>query len=315
MGKPQPLILVADDEESMAMMLAEALNTSGFDVTLAANGVEALQQVKAKSPDLVLLDVQMPQMDGFAVCQQIKSDLLLRHIPIMMLTAQSGVSSKVTGLERGADDYITKPFDLQELIARIRTLLRRTRQGLEANPLTRLPGNITIENEILQRLETHQPFAVLYLDLNSFKAYNDIYGFVKGDDVIRATAKIILKESDKNGGFVGHIGGDDFIVLTDPSTCEALCGRIIARFDELAPSFYTDADRQRGYIETKDRRGQLSRFPLLSIAIGVVTNQYRSLSSLGEVSSIGAEMKHFAKEKKDKGSAYAVDRRTEKRPA
>jgi diguanylate cyclase (GGDEF)-like protein len=271
--------------------------------------------VQAKTPDLILLDVQMPVMDGFTVCQKLKSDLLLRHIPVMMLTAQSGVSSKVTGLERGADDYITKPFDLQELIARIRTLLRRTRQGLEANPLTRLPGNITIENEILARLEANQPFAVLYLDLNSFKAYNDTYGFIKGDEVIRETAKIILKEADKDRGFVGHIGGDDFIVLTDPETCEALAQRVIARFDEIAPKFYTDSDQKRGYVETTDRRGQLARFALLSIAIGVVTNQYRSLSSLGEVSSIGTEMKHFAKEKKDKGSSYAVDRRTEKRPS
>jgi diguanylate cyclase (GGDEF)-like protein len=313
-NEAKTVILVADDEESMSMMLEEALRTSGYDVIRAQNGLEAFQKVQTLTPDLVLLDVQMPVMDGFTVCQKIKSDLLLRHIPVMMLTAQVGVSSKVTGLERGADDYLTKPFDLQELIARIRTLLRRTRQGLEANPLTRLPGNITIENEILARVEANQPFAVLSLDLNSFKAYNDTYGFSKGDDVIRQTAKIILTEADKDRGFVGHIGGDDFIVLTDPKTCEALCGRVIARFDELAPQFYTAADRQRGFVEAEDRRGQKTQFPLLSIAIGVVTNQYRVLSSLGEVSSIGTEMKHFAKEKKDKGSAYAVDRRSEKRP-
>jgi len=308
------VILVADDEESMAMMLEEALRTSGFDVIRAQNGLEAFQKVQAQSPDLVLLDVQMPVMDGFTACQKIKSDLLLRHIPVMMLTAQIGVNNKVTGLERGADDYVTKPFDLQELIARIRTLLRRTRQGLEANPLTRLPGNITIENEILVRVESRQPFAVLYLDLNSFKAYNDTYGFLKGDEVIRQTAKIILKEADKDRGFVGHIGGDDFIVLTDPETCEALCQRVIERFDAIVPSFYSEADRARGYVQAEDRRGKKTQFPLLSIAIGVVTNQYKTLTSLGEVSSIGTEMKHFAKEKKDKGSSYAVDRRTDKRP-
>lgn len=314
MNERKTVILVADDEESMAMMLEEALRTSGFDVIRAQNGLEAFQKVQAQSPDLVLLDVQMPVMDGFTACQKIKSDLLLRHIPVMMLTAQIGVNNKVTGLERGADDYVTKPFDLQELIARIRTLLRRTRQGLEANPLTRLPGNITIENEILVRVESRQPFAVLYLDLNSFKAYNDTYGFLKGDEVIRQTAKIILKEADKDRGFVGHIGGDDFIVLTDPETCEALCQRVIERFDAIVPSFYSEADRARGYVQAEDRRGKKTQFPLLSIAIGVVTNQYKTLTSLGEVSSIGTEMKHFAKEKKDKGSSYAVDRRTDKRP-
>jgi diguanylate cyclase (GGDEF)-like protein len=307
------VILVADDEESMAMMLEEALRSAGYDVIRAHDGLEAFQKVQSESPDLVLMDVQMPLMDGFAVCQKIKADLMLRHTPVMMLTAQAGVSSKVTGLDRGADDYLTKPFDLQELIARIRTLLRRTRQGLEANPLTRLPGNNTIETEILKRLEANAPFAVLYLDLNAFKAYNDTYGFLKGDEVIRQTAKIILKETDKDRGFVGHIGGDDFIVLTDPATCEALCARVIAHFDDMAPKFYNAADRRRGFVQAEDRRGQKTRFPLLSIAIGVVTNQYKILSSLGEVSSIGTEMKHFAKEKKDKGSAYVVDRRTDKK--
>ena len=314
MNERKTVILVADDEESMSMMLEEALRTCGYGVIRAQNGLEAFQKVQAQSPDLVLLDVQMPVMDGFTACQKIKSDLLLRHIPVIMLTAQIGVNNKVTGLDRGADDYVTKPFDLQELIARIRTLLRRTRQGLEANPLTRLPGNITIENEILVRVESQQPFAVLYLDLNSFKAYNDTYGFLKGDEVIRQTAKIILKEADKDRGFVGHIGGDDFIVLTDPNTCEALCERVIERFDVLVPTFYSEADRARGYVQAEDRRGKKTQFPLLSIAIGVVTNQYKTLTSLGEVSSIGTEMKHFAKEKKDKGSAYAVDRRTDKRP-
>jgi diguanylate cyclase (GGDEF)-like protein len=312
-NESKTVILVADDEEAMVMMLEEALRSAQYDVIRASNGVEALREVQAQSPDLVLLDVQMPEMDGFTVCKKMKSDLLLRHIPVMMLTAQAGVSSKVTGLEHGADDYLTKPFDVSELMARIRTLLRRTRQGLEANPLTRLPGNITIENELLKRLETNEAFAVLYADLNAFKAYNDIYGFLKGDEVIRETAKIILKEADKDRGFVGHIGGDDFIVLTDPKSCEALCQRIVDRFDAMAPSFYAEEDQKRGYIEAKDRRGQLVRYPVLSIAIGVVTNQVRKFVSLGEVSSIGAEMKHFAKEKK--GSSYAIDKRTGERPS
>ena len=183
--------------------------------------------------------------------------------------------------------------------------------GLEANPLTRLPGNVTIETEILARIQKKTPFAVLYVDLNSFKAYNDTYGFVKGDDVIRETARILLTQSALAQGFVGHIGGDDFIVLTVPEQAESLCQKLIAAFDAKAPDFYTPEDKARGYVETKDRRGQVTRFPLLSMAIGVVSNQVRPISSLGEVSKIGAEMKHFAKENKDKGSAYAIDRRRE----
>src|SRR5437764_5104963 len=147
------VILVADDEDSMVSMLREALHSFEYDVMVAHNGEEAIEKLRKNPPDLVLLDVQMPKMSGYDVCNQIKSDVFLRHIPVMLLTAQSGTTSKVTGLEQGADDYLTKPFEMDELMARIRTLLRRTRIGLEANPLTRLPGNVTIENEILDRIE------------------------------------------------------------------------------------------------------------------------------------------------------------------
>lgn len=308
-ANPKTVILVADDEDAMVLLLREALQGAHYEVVVAHDGEEAIEKLRKSPPDLVLLDVKMPKMSGFDVCRQIKSDIFLRHIPVMLLTAQTGTSSKVTGLEQGADDYLTKPFDLSELIARIRTLLRRTRLGLEANPLTRLPGNVTIENEIRTRIQNNTPFAVLYIDLNSFKAYNDIYGFVKGDDVIRETARLILTQSALSEGFVGHIGGDDFIVVTDPGEAEDLCKKVIRAFDAKAPEFYTTEDQDRGFVETKDRRGHPARFPLLSVAIGVVTTQTRPLTSLGEVSKIGAEMKHFAKE--NKGSAYAVDRRRE----
>ncbi len=305
------LILVADDEDSMVAMLRDALQSVHYEVAVAHNGEEALEKIRKNPPDLVLLDVQMPKMSGYEVCRQIKSDMLLRHIPVMLLTAQAGTSNKVTGLEQGADDYLTKPFEMDELQARIRTLLRRTRLGLEANPLTRLPGNVTIENEILARIQKKAPFAVLYLDLNSFKAYNDIYGFVKGDDVIRETARIILTHSANSSAFIGHIGGDDFIVLTVPEDAEPLCQRIIKAFDAKVPDFYSPEDCAREYVETKDRRGQVTKYPLLSMAIGVMTSQIKPFTSLGEVSKIGAEMKHFAKEKKEKGSSYAIDRRRE----
>jgi diguanylate cyclase (GGDEF)-like protein len=303
-------VLIAEDEDSIAMMLKEALTMARYDVRVAHDGQEAIDQISAEPPDVVLLDVQMPRMNGFEVCKRIKSDVFLRHIPVLMLTAQGTTQNKVIGLESGADDYVTKPFDMDELLARIRTLLRRTRQGLEANPLTRLPGNVTIEKEIMQKIKDGTPFAVLYLDLNEFKAYNDTYGFVKGDDVIRETARIIVACVEKVRGFIGHIGGDDFVAITTPEDAEEICQKTIAEFDAKAPEFYTDEDRTRGYIITKDRRGKETQFPLLSMSIGVVTNQLRKIASIGEVSKIGAEMKHFAKDQDGKHrSAYAIDRR------
>ncbi|HVO32901.1 MAG TPA: response regulator [Elusimicrobiota bacterium] len=305
------VILIADDEETILSMLRDALQAADYDVVIARNGVEALEQVQRVTPDLVLLDVQMPELNGYAVCRRIKSDVFLRHVPVLMLTSQTGTASKVSGLEHGADDYLTKPFEMEELLARIRTLLRRTRMGLEANPLSHLPGNVAIEKELLARIQTKEPFAVLYIDLNSFKAYNDVYGFVKGDEVIRQTAQLINQEAVPAGGFIGHIGGDDFIIVTEPLRAVELCQALINRFDALAPQFYNDEDRRRGYITTKDRRGNVEKFPVLSMAIGVVTNQFRVITSLGEISKVGAEMKHFAKDGKDRGSSYAIDRRRE----
>ena len=258
---PKPLFWSPMMRTPWSSCCAKRCSVADYDVVVAHNGEEAMRSPRKNPPDLVLLDVKMPKMSGYDVCRQIKSDVLLRHIPVMLLTAQAGTCNKVTGLEQGADDYLTKPFDMAELIARIRTLLRRTRMGLEANPLTRLPGNVTIETEILARIQNKAPFAVLYIDLNSFKAYNDIYGFVKGDEVIRETARILLTPSTKPQGFVGHIGGDDFIVLTVPDEAEALCKRLIAAFDAKAPDFYTPEDQTRGYVETKDRRGLVDAFP------------------------------------------------------
>lgn len=304
------IILVADDEESIVGMLKEALNTVPYEVRTAHNGQEAIDQIQKGAPDLVVLDIQMPKLDGYEVCKRIKSDVYLRHIPVLMLTAQAGTRSKVRGLEFGADDYLTKPFEMDELLARIQTLLRRAQMDLEANPLTRLPGNVAIEKEILRKIELKAPFAMLYHDLNSFKAYNDVYGFVKGDEVIRETARIIREASEAENAFVGHIGGDDFIVITTPDRYERICKKVIQAFDKQAPTFYTDEDRAKGFVTTKDRRGQITQYPFLSISIGVVTNQLRPMTSLGEISKIGAEMKHFAKESKT-GSSYAVDRRKE----
>lgn len=302
-------ILVADDEESILNVLRDTFQMADFHVLPVHDGQEAWEQVPSFRPDVIVLDLQMPRMSGTDVCERLKAHLTYRHIPVLLLTGCATTQDKVSGLEHGADDYLTKPFDVEELLARIRTLLRRSSLGLEANPLTRLPGNVSIEKELLNRIAEQERFSVLYIDLNHFKAYNDTYGFVKGDAVIRKTADIVLEVCHRDHDFIGHIGGDDFIVISRPERAEALCKGIAEKFDAASPSFYNDEDRAKGYVITKDRRGLESRFPLLSLSIGVVSNQHRSLSSLGEISKIGAEMKHFAKEQTTRGSRYAFDRR------
>jgi diguanylate cyclase (GGDEF) domain len=242
----------------------------------------------------------MPRMDGHEVCQILKKDILLRHMPIIMLTGKGETQDKIKGINAGADDYIVKPFEPQELVARIKMITRRSIRDLDANPLSRLPGNVTIMTELEAAISGGKPFAVCYLDLDKFKSFNDTYGFEHGDDVIRETARIILNAVQEVGNrddFVGHIGGDDFVFLTELDKSEAISNKIINDFDKIAPSFYNQEDRQRGYIIAKDRQGNVNQIPLISISIGIVTNEFRKISHVAEIGEIGAELKKLAKSK------------------
>jgi diguanylate cyclase (GGDEF)-like protein len=192
-------------------------------------------------------------------------------------------------------------------------ILRRTERDLEANPLTRLPGNVSILSEMTRRLENKALFAVCYLDLDKFKAYNDKYGFEHGDEVIRETARILIRALQKFGNpddFIGHIGGDDFVVITTPKAIDNLCQKIINDFEKTAPSFYNETDRKNGYIVALDRKGKEQEIPLLSMSIGVVTNETRKIEHVAQIGEIGAELKAAAK--RLERSNYIKDKRQDK---
>ncbi|MFH1073621.1 MAG: response regulator [Candidatus Firestonebacteria bacterium] len=305
-------ILVADDDYDLARITMDNVKVEGFEVIYAKDGEEAVKLTYKEMPDLILLDINMPRKDGYQAFREIKSDILLTTIPIIMLTAKAKTREKILGLNLGADDYITKPYDLDELIARVKMVLRRTTSNRELNPLTRLPGNVAVEQTLNDCIRNGKPFAVLYVDINNFKSYNDYYGFSRGDEVIRSTARSILESINELGcreDFVGHIGGDDFIIVTNTERVDILCGRVISKFDAIAPSFYDTFDREKGYITVKDRRGNILNSPLVSVAIGVATTKYKKLGSVGVVAKIGAEMKSYAKKFKDRGSHYSIDER------
>ncbi len=291
-------ILVADDDPDIRDILKLTLSEENYDVIEARDGEEAIKIIQTKTPDLVLVDYRMPKMDGREVCRRIKSDILLAHLPIIMVTGSGDVMDKVGGIDSGADDYIVKPFEPKELLARIRMIIRRTKRDLEANPLTRLPGNVSIINELQERLNDKSLFAVCYIDLDKFKAYNDKYGFEHGDEVIRETARILIRAIREIGlpdDFIGHVGGDDFVVVTTPEVVDQICKKIIADFEAAAPSFYNESDRKTGYIVALDRKGEEQRIPLLSISIGVVTNEFRKIEHVAQIGEIGAELKSLAK--------------------
>jgi DNA-binding response OmpR family regulator len=271
---------------------------------------EALEKVYTESPDLILLDILMPKVDGHQVCREIRDDLLLANIPIVMLTIKGEEKDEIKGLGVGADDYIVKPFRPGVLLARVRTVLKRTTQGLEANPLLRLPGNTAIIDEMEERIEGNRPFAVLYFYLENFKAFNNRHSFERGDKVIQQTARIIVEHMKEVGNpedFIGHIGGDDFIAITSPDKVDLICPRIIKSFDKKILKFYSPRDRAKGYITGKDRQGRINKFPIMSITIGVVTNTKRKFNHTGQVAAVGAELKRYGKSLG--GSNYVIDRR------
>ncbi|MDD4910641.1 MAG: response regulator [Candidatus Omnitrophica bacterium] len=305
-------ILVVDDEPDIRDILNLTLSEQDYNVIEAENGEEALKIIRSKPLDLVLLDYKIPKMDGRQVCQIIKDDILMRHLPVIMLTGKGDIEHRVGGINAGADDYIVKPFEPKELLARIHMVLRRTQRDLEANPLTRLPGNVSILSELSGRMQSGEPFAACYIDLDKFKSYDDKYGFERGDTVIKKTAEILLKAIKEKGNpadFVGHIGGDDFVIVTTPDKVDAACKKIIKDFEAAVPSFYEKEDREKGFIMAKDRKGTVQKIPLLSISIGVVTNKARKISHVGQISEIGAELKSYAKSLER--SNYIVDKRVD----
>jgi diguanylate cyclase (GGDEF)-like protein len=304
-------VLVVDDDPDVARFVEVNLRSAGYDVAVASNGEEALEKAVEARPDLILLDVMMPKLDGFEVAQRLRRDPRTSSCSIIMLTAKALSSDKVLGLSSGADDYIIKPFDPVELLARVKGTLRRAREMRALSPLTGLPGNIRVQEEIRRRVAEEQPFALLYADLDHFKAYNDHYGFVRGDRAIQALARVITEVVHQvvgPTGFVGHVGGDDFVLIVPPDQAEIAAALLVDRFDLEAPHLYDANDADRGTIEVKDRQGTLRKFPLLTLSVGVATTQNRHFSHYGEAVAVATEMKQFAKTQP--GSSFAVDRRT-----
>jgi len=305
-------VLVVDDEEDILNLIKTILNTKGYEIITAQSGQEALEKLKEKIPHLIILDILMPGMEGYEVCRRIRKNPIFKHIPIIILSAKGSVEEEIEGWRLGIDEYKVKPFNPEELVAIVDAIIYRTYLGIDANPLTRLPGNNSIREEINRCIEAKKPFAICFIDLDNFKSFNDHYGFAKGDEAIKLTANVIINTIHNLGSednFIGHIGGDDFVIITHPDKIDFLCKEIIQEFDKDIPKLYSEEDRSQGYIVSLNRKGEREEFPIMSISIGVVTNQKRDLTHLAQVSAIGTELKEYAKT--FFGSNYVVDKRIE----
>ena len=305
-------VLVVDDDEKTRAICAEVLANMGFEVDTAGSLLEARRRLAEKRPDVLLLDLVLPDGDGFGFLEELKAERASRNLSVIFISARTETSSKVRALKLGGDDYLTKPFDAIELGARVEAVIRRKEQELGSSPTTQLPGSAAIEREVQRRLHAHQPFAFCYLDLDNLKAFNDYYGYAKADGVIRQTGDLlreIVSQDGAPGDFLGHVAGDDFVFVTDPASVDRVCLRAIESFDRIIPLYYDSADRERGHIEAEDRFGQRRQFPVMSVSIVAVMSDGVSLGH-AELARLAAEMKKRAKA--IQGSVYL---RSDREPA
>ncbi|HEY5889311.1 MAG TPA: response regulator [Acidimicrobiia bacterium] len=303
-------VLVADDDPDILTVVKVNFELEGFDVDTGVDGEDALMKATANPPDVIVLDIMMPRMDGLTALHRLRGQASTANIPIILLTARGLPEDRVRGLELGADDYITKPFDINELVARVGAVIRRTQAARDLSPLTGLPGNFRITAEIEAKIKSGEPFSLVHGDLDNFKAFNDHYGFMRGDEVIRFCADCLATSAADLGivePFVGHIGGDDFVAIIPAEMSEPYCKEVVQRFDDGILDLYDTADALRGYIEVIDRRGERYAFPVVSLSLGVASSEVRDINTQWEASAIAVEMKEFAK--KQPGSTYRIDRR------
>lgn len=303
-------ILILVEDSPTQEFLSDLLRGEGYDATVTRSQPEALEALSQKSFNLVILDFESQHIKGIEFCKSIRRNFRLRHISLILLMDTKDPLDKIKGIYAGADDYVNKPIEAAELLARVKSSLVRITRDLDANPLTKLPGNVSLLKELEERTKAQLPMAVGYVDLSKFKEFNDRYGFEKGDEVIGHLAVIISKALESLGNstdFLGHIGGDDFLLITTPDCIEDVCKKIAEDFDKSIVSFYGQEDRDRGYIITKNRIGNLSKIPIMSLSIGVATNEYQKFSHIGEIIQIATDLKNYAKTLGK--SIYVKDRR------
>jgi diguanylate cyclase (GGDEF)-like protein len=312
----KPWVLVVDDEEPIRKIVSFQLEKAGYEVTTCADGEEALSRASEREPDLILLDVMMPNMDGYEVCKRLKSSYQTSHVPIIMVTAKSELENRLQGFEDGANDYITKPFAITELLVRVKNVLQWSQLQRQANPLTGLPGNVSIEREIERRFQLNGDFSFMYADIDNFKAFNDYYGYSRGDDAIKITAEIlvdVVKEKGNPDDFVGHIGGDDFVVITSPDRSDLIAREVTKTFDRSITRLFDQKDIEKGYVEVVNRKGTVDRFPLLTMTVAVVSSENGSIAHMARLSDIASELKRYGKTLE--GSVVVKERRKEANPA
>ena len=284
-------LLIVEDDFDISNMLRIYFDSQGYETIIATRGEEALEMCRRSLPSLVILDIVLPDINGYEVCRNLRGNLRTSHIPIIFLTQRLERSDQIAGLELGADDYITKPFDLQLLMLRVEGALRRAGWLSLTSPVTGLPSSKLIEEQLRQIIR-RKGWSVLYIGISHIGDFNDVYGFVAGDDVLRFTAMLLAEVVDELGTgseFIGHVGGDDFIIIGTPETAPQIKTRLAQRFSVEVATFYSFKDRERGYIEVDDGAGDVQQVPLMSLAVGLIHHDTAPFADIREITEIAAE--------------------------
>ena len=301
-------VYIIDDDESSIIIFKELFREDPNYKFISVK-TEQIDIALKNIPSLIVINEDAIDRDVVELCRKIRKDEDNTITPVIVVSSNGAREHRMKILNESVEYFIKKPVDEGYLYYTVKNLTRLLTTNRRVSPLTGLPGNVQIHSELKKRLSKEEEFSVLYLDLDNFKAYNDVYGFLKGDKVIQYTADVIQDEIHTNGGngFVGHVGGDDFIAIVPYTNIENLCQRIIARFDKQIKSFFTEEDAEKGYIEIANRRGIIEKFPLTSISIAVVVADKNRFNNILEIGDVAAQVKHAVKTVM--GSSYTIDRR------
>jgi PleD family two-component response regulator len=292
MGK----ILFAEDDSAMRAMVTDILGSAGHSVQTVDDGSKALDEVRSETPDLVVLDYRMGNPDGFEVCRQIKSDPRLEHVPVLILTGENDVDDRIEGFAAGASDYLAKPFDARELLARVQALLRLTEQGRGLNPTTGLPGGGAIEREFERRRSRGAPFTLCYLDLDFFKPFNDRFGFPLANAVIEDLGRVLRDLTARKDHFAGHIGGDDFVLICERFAARPLVEEAQARFGQALLRRIPEEVAKAGVYRGRLRSGETGEVPVTRIAAALLHIEPASAPDFTRLGELAANAKDQAKE-------------------
>lgn len=302
-------IYVIDDKKELSATLKDLFKdmTEYRFINVKAEELDiALRSI----PALIILDEDNTNVDIIEICQKIRKDDDNNITPVAVVSSNTNKSHRIEVLKTSVQYYIKKPIDQQYLYYTVKNMIDLLYTNRKVSPLTGLPGNVQIQAEMKKRLLNNDIFAILYVDLDNFKAYNDVYGFSNGDEIIKFTARVISKYAhniENSDNFVGHIGGDDFVAIISKTDYDKICQEIIIEFDSGVEKYYNQKDIARGYVEIENRKGILEQFPMTTISVAVVEVDPLIFKSPLEIGEVGAQVKHRAKS--IMGSAYVINRR------